>query len=93
MIALVFGLILMAADPAATEPPAPPAGRTTAAIVRKDPEHRICREEARANSRVPRKVCRTAAEWDARTEAARDALGAMQGRTTTQSCSPATGCQ
>ncbi len=95
MLILTLTLMMAAAEPAAGTPPSPPARaktETTVQVVRNDPNRKICREELKPNSRFGRKVCKTAAQWDTRSETAQAALSTMQGRTQTQSCDPSVGC-
>jgi len=82
-LALAMALSVTAETPATTELPSPPpaAARkpaTTVGQTRADPERIICRKDKRSNSRLPTKVCKTAAEWDVDTETAREAVREIQ---------------
>lgn len=97
--ALVLSLLLFAGEtaPLSTEPataaaePGAAAPVETASTPKADGSRMVCRSETKANSRLTTKICKTADEWELRTEEARKALGDMQGRPITSLCKP-TGC-
>ena len=75
--------LMMAASspsaPAATETTPPAAAATPVTPVAKsDKDRMICKTEALAGSRVPKKVCATKSEWDARRQEDRDQLEKAQ---------------
>lgn len=88
--ALFLSLFLFAETPAATAEPvvAPPVidAARPPRPKKEGGDRMVCRTEVKPNSRFTTKVCKTADEWEERTETARDALGAMQQRPTTQIC-------
>ena len=63
---------------AASSPSAPAATETTPPAARSDKDRMICKTEALAGSRVPKKVCATKSEWDARRQDDRDQLEKAQ---------------
>ena len=78
--------------PAPVEDAAEAAAPTAAAKpARADADRLVCRREAKANSRFTTKICKTAAEWEERAEAARRAFAETQQRATVMVCPP-TGC-
>jgi hypothetical protein len=85
--ALLFSLLVLAADPqpesapGAGQPatPATPAATETPAASA-DETRLVCRRESQPNTRFKTKVCKTVAEWEARAEAARAAFAEEQQR-------------
>lgn len=57
-----------------------PAQATPAATetVKSDKDRMVCKTEALAGSRVPKKICATKGEWDSRRQADRDQLEKAQ---------------
>ena len=80
ILTLAAALALGAASaPEAAEASAPSAAeapRQPAAQGRKD--RMVCKSEALIGSRVPKRVCATSAEWEARRREDREHLDAMQ---------------
>lgn len=82
--ALLFSLLVLAADPqpepapGAGQPATPAATETPAASA--DETRLVCRRESQPNTRFKTKVCKTVAEWEARAEAARAAFAEEQQR-------------
>jgi hypothetical protein len=86
LIAIILASLALATEPAAPVPAedaassvedvAAPAARSAVA----DPDRLVCRRETKANSRFTTKVCKTAAEWEERTETARRAFAETQQR-------------
>lgn len=82
--ALLISLMVLAADPApepapGAEPPAGPAAAEMRAA-KPDETRLVCRRDTKPNTRFKSKVCKTAAEWEARAEAARQAFAEEQQR-------------
>jgi len=81
MLAFTLALFLaVTADQPPPQAPAPSEPTTTAEKVKADPDRLICRRESKANSRFTTKICKTAAEWEKRTETARQGLADIQQR-------------
>lgn len=82
MLSLATTLMMAASGPsasAATETTPPAAAAIQARPVAKsDKDRMICKTEALAGSRVPKKVCATKSEWDARRQDDRDQLEKAQ---------------
>ena len=57
---LAFGSPAMAV---ATDPVAAPAAATTDSAPAKPKEKKVCRNDERTYSRIPKRICKTAAEW------------------------------
>lgn len=81
--ALLISLMVLAADPQpetapGAEAPATPAASETPA--KPDTSRLVCRRDSQPNTRFKTKVCKTAAEWEARAEAARQAFAEEQQR-------------
>jgi hypothetical protein len=80
---LALAVSLAAADPSPSGGAAPPAGSAQAPPAKpdpkKDPKRVVCEESAEIGSIVPKRVCRTQAEWDRRAEHDRATVGTMQG--------------
>ena len=70
------------ATTAKTEMPATDATMTDAKVAEtsSDPNREVCRREAVTGSRFKKKICRTAAEWEALREAAKETTGEFQRR-------------
>jgi len=64
MIAVVFTVALMTATHAGQPPVAQPASAPKPDKIRK--ADTVCRFEAVVGSRMPRRICTTQAEWEAR---------------------------
>ncbi len=83
---IILASLALAGEPAASTPTedmlkaAEDGAAATARPARADGDRLVCRREAKANSRFTTKVCKTAAEWEARTEAARQAFAETQQR-------------
>ncbi len=63
---------------AASSPSAPADAAPAAPVAKSDKDRMVCKTEALAGSRVPKKVCATKGEWDARRQADRDQLEKAQ---------------
>lgn len=78
IVTLAAAMALHASStPAAAEPPAPPAKALVSEVAAKE-DRKICRTEALIGSRVPKRVCATKREWEARRREDREHLDAMQ---------------
>jgi hypothetical protein len=82
---IVFILTLAAAVAMAASTPAagaasvaPESAAPAATVAKPDKDRQICKTEALAGSRVPKKVCATKAEWDARRQDDKEQLDKMQ---------------
>lgn len=99
MLAVLFFTLALFADPSAPaidasqQPAAATAAVTeTVSVDKKAKRERIqCRMDAKANSRLGRKICKTTSEWAEQEATAQQALQDIQNRTQTQMCPP-TGC-
>lgn len=96
-IVAIIASLALAGDPG-TPVPLEETGEPTAEVVDKTPksakadaDRLVCRRESKANSRFTTKICKTAAEWEERAEAARRAFAETQQRPTVMICPP-TGC-
>ncbi len=96
-IVSMLAALALAGDPG-TPAPVEETSEATAEVVERasksakaDADRLVCRREAKANSRFTTKVCKTAAEWEERAEAARRAFAETQQRPTVMICPP-TGC-
>ncbi len=99
MFPLLFAsLVLVMAEPAAstaseTTPPASAvAEEATPAATGSDKDRLVCRRESRPNTRFTSKVCKTVAEWEARSKTAQEAFEDVRGRPMVKICSPTAGC-
>lgn len=96
--ALIFSLLLFAAEPAIppaseTTPPAPstpeqPISEATAA----DKTRMVCRRESKPNTRFTTKICKTVAEWEERSKTAQESFEDVRGRPMVKICPPVGGC-
>ena len=76
---LAAAFVMAASSPAVgAAPAAPEAAVAPAPAAKADKERQICKTEALAGSRVPKKVCATKAEWEARRQDDREQLDKMQ---------------
>ena len=77
---LAATLMLAASGPAApaAAETAPPAAAAPPVVAKSDKDRMICKTEPLAGSRVPKKVCATKGEWDARRQEDRDQLEKAQ---------------
>lgn len=69
-----------------TDESAKPAAATAAAAAPAAPaeaDRKICKNEKPVGSQIPKRICKTAAEWEADREAARKMMQDMQQRTGT----------
>ena len=81
--ALLISLMVFAADPQPETAPGAEAPTTPAASetrAKPDTSRLVCRRDSQPNTRFKTKVCKTAAEWEARAEAARQAFAEEQQR-------------
>jgi hypothetical protein len=60
---------------------APAAAATTAAAAPAEADKMICKSERPMGSLIPKRICKTAAQWDAEREQSRKMLQDMQQRT------------
>jgi hypothetical protein len=58
-----------------------PAAATTAAAAPAEADKMICKSERPMGSLIPKRICKTAAQWDAEREQSRKMLQDMQQRT------------
>ncbi len=82
ILSLAATLMMAASSPsapaAAETAPADAAATPAAPVAKSDKDRMVCKTEALAGSRVPKKVCATKGEWDARRQADRDQLEKAQ---------------
>ena len=80
ILTLAAAVAIAASTPAAGAAPVAPEGAAQAAPAAKpvDKDRQICKTEPLAGSRVPKKVCATKAEWDARRQDDKEQLDKMQ---------------
>ena len=80
--AVMIGLAVIASDPAPSPPVASTGSGPTAAAPGRstsaDSTRLICRKETAPNSRLTKRVCMTAAEWEERAETGRTAVEDIQ---------------
>jgi hypothetical protein len=74
---LAAAFVVAASSPAAGAAPAAPEA-AAAPAAKPDKERQICKSEALVGSRVPKKVCATKTEWEARRRDDREQLDKMQ---------------
>lgn len=67
----------VAASETQTPSPTPEAvpAPVTAPVSKKDPNARVCKNEAVIGRRVPTRICMTRAEWDQKARDAKESLG------------------
>jgi len=78
---LAAAFVMAASSPAvgaASAAPEAALAPAPAPAAKADKERQICKTEALAGSRVPKKVCATKAEWEARRQDDREQLDKMQ---------------
>lgn len=80
LAALMSGLAMIAADPASSPPAAPTAPKPTATATPPDGARLVCKKDKAPNSRLTKRVCMTAAEWDQLAETSRAAVQEIQNR-------------
>ncbi len=81
ILSLAATLMMAASSPSAptaTETTPPAAATAATPVAKSDKDRMICKTEALAGSRVPKKVCATKSEWDARRQEDRDQLEKAQ---------------
>jgi invasion protein IalB len=83
LAALALAAVLASADSPAATSTAPAAGSTQTPPAKppkpkKDPNRVVCEEASDTGSVIPKRVCHTQAEWDARAERDRATTGAFQ---------------
>lgn len=80
ILTLAAAVAIAASTPAAGAAPVATEGAAQAAApaAKADKDRQICKTEPLAGSRVPKKVCATKAEWDARRQDDKEQLDKMQ---------------
>ena len=80
ILTLAAAVAMAAATPAAGAAPVAPEGAAQAAPAAKpeNSDKQICKTEPLVGSRVPKKVCATKAEWEARRQNDKEQLDKMQ---------------
>jgi hypothetical protein len=77
MVSIATAVVAADPEPVSPEPTAVPAP-TPEPVARRDPNERVCKTAPVIGSKIPSRICRTRAEWEARSRADRADLEAAQ---------------